>query len=346
VNTLNSRSRVLISACLALVLALAPVTSAFASTLSDKRAEAAAVQAKVDALKVKQEIASEQYNAARDRYDSVSAKVDASRRRLSRLQAEADTLQTALGNQADAMYRTDGTLGFIEALMSARTIEDFNSTLEMLQRVSEQNAATVSDLKTTEQQVAQEQQKLVAAQSDAAAQQSVMAANERAVKARLADQQQLLDGISADIKQILAARAAAEAAAAHAAQAGIDPGGNPPTSSKGAAAVWWAEKALGKPYVWGADGPSSFDCSGLVKWAYGHAGVSLPHYSGGQINVGSRVARANLEPGDLVFFGNPIHHVGMYIGGGRFIEAPYTGANVRISNLSNRGDYAGACRPS
>jgi len=346
VNTLKTRSRALISACLALVIAIAPAASAYASTLSDKRAEAAAVQAKVDALIAKQEIASEQYNAARDRYQTVSAQVDASQRRLEKLQAEADRLQTALGNEADSMYRTDGTLGFIEALMSSRTIEDFNSTLEMLQRVGEQNAATVSDLKITQQQVTAEQARLVAAQSDAAAQQSVMAANEKAVKARLSEQQHLLAGLSADIKQILAARAAAEAAAARAAAAGIDTGGNPPTSSKGAAAVWWAEKALGRPYVWAADGPSSFDCSGLMKWAYGHVGVSLPHYSGAQINVGSRVSRDNLEPGDLVFFGSPIHHVGMYIGGGRFVEAPYTGANVRISNLSGRGDYVGACRPS
>jgi cell wall-associated NlpC family hydrolase len=82
-----------------------------------------------------------------------------------------------------------------------------------------------------------------------------------------------------------------------------------------------------------------------MKWAYGHVGIDLPHYSGAQINVGARVSKSNLQPGDLVFFGSPIHHVGMYIGGGDFIEAPYTGVDVRISTLADRGDYAGACRP-
>jgi cell wall-associated NlpC family hydrolase len=125
----------------------------------------------------------------------------------------------------------------------------------------------------------------------------------------------------------------------------MDLGGNPPTSSKGAAAVWWAGKALGRPYVWAATGPNAFDCSGLTMWAYSHVGISLPHYSRAQYNSGPHVGRSHLKPGDLVFFGSPIHHVGMYIGGGQFIEAPHSGADVRISNLGNRGDYAGACRP-
>ncbi|HEY5505903.1 MAG TPA: NlpC/P60 family protein, partial [Coriobacteriia bacterium] len=263
--------------------------------------------------------------------------------------------QSALGNQADAMYREDGTLGFVAALLSSRTFEDFNSTMELIQRIGEQNASTVSQLKVTEQATQVQQQRLVNAQTDAATQQAVMAANEAAVHARLADQQKLLASLSADIKTILAQQAAAAAAAAaararalagrHTPGGGFDPGGNPPTSSKGAAAVWWAEKALGKPYVWAATGPNSFDCSGLMKWAYGHVGIDLPHYSGAQINVGARVSKSNLEPGDLVFFGSPIHHVGMYIGGGDFIEAPYTGVDVRISSLADRGDYAGASRP-
>ncbi|HEY5473421.1 MAG TPA: NlpC/P60 family protein, partial [Candidatus Limnocylindrales bacterium] len=114
---------------------------------------------------------------------------------------------------------------------------------------------------------------------------------------------------------------------------------------KGAAAVYWAEKQLGKPYVWAATGPGSFDCSGLTMWAYKKVGVSLSHYSRAQITEGARVSKSNLQPGDLVFFGSPIHHVGMYVGGGDFIEAPYTGAHVRITPLSNRHDFAGACRP-
>jgi cell wall-associated NlpC family hydrolase len=355
VNILKSRIRTIIALCVVAALVLGIGAPALASTLSDKRAQAAAVQAKVNSLIDKQEVASEQYNNARDKYLTLSAQVAATRRRIAQLQANTAKLQTALGNQADAMYRENGMIGFLTALLNARNFDDFDSTMQFIQRLGEQNAATIEQLKVSEQETMAQQQRLVVAQSDAATQQAAMAANAAAVRARLSDQQHLLATISKDIKKILAQQAAAEAAAAAAraralrsssgSGGGFDPGGNPPTSSKGAAAVWWAEKALGRPYQWGATGPNSFDCSGLVKWAYGHVGINLPHYSGAQIGVGSRVARANLEPGDLVFFGSPIHHVGMYVGGGDFIEAPYTGANVRISSLGGRGDYAGACRP-
>jgi cell wall-associated NlpC family hydrolase len=357
VNTLRSHIRSTLALALAVVLSVSIVSPAFASVLTDKRAQAAAAQTQIAALTVKQETAIEQFNSARDTYDAATAQVDASKARIAKLKAQTATLQTALGNQADEMYRENGTFGFLAALFSARSFEDLNSTIELIQRISEQNAATVAQLKATELAAAAEERNLVVAQASAAADKSKMAANEQAVHAQLAQSQQLYASLSADIKKILAQQAAAEAAAARArylaligsrgsgGSASFDPGGNPPTSSKGAAAVWWAEKALGRPYQWGAAGPNSFDCSGLVKWAYGHVGIDLPHYSGAQIGVGARVARANLEPGDLVFFGSPIHHVGMYIGGGDFIEAPYTGANVRIATLGNRYDYAGACRP-
>jgi len=79
-------------------------------------------------------------------------------------------------------------------------------------------------------------------------------------------------------------------------------------------------------------------------WAYAKVGISLPHYSQAQLNVGQRVSRKDLQPGDLVFFGSPIHHVAIYIGGGEMIEAPHSGANVRIASM-NRSDYVGASRP-
>ncbi len=104
-----------------------------------------------------------------------------------------------------------------------------------------------------------------------------------------------------------------------------------------------AYSQLGKPYKWGADGPDSYDCSGLTMWAWAKAGVSLPHSSRAQINSGRRVARSEARPGDLMFFGSPIHHVGIYIGGGSMIAAPQTGSFVSVRN-ANRGDYVGAVR--
>src|SRR5205807_9412848 len=97
-----------------------------------------------------------------------------------------------------------------------------------------------------------------------------------------------------------------------------------------AAAVNAAMSQRGKPYVWGAAGPDSYDCSGLTMWAWGQAGVSLPHQSADQQAMLPAVDRSQLQPGDLVFFGSPAYHVGMYIGNGNMIAAPHTGDVVRI----------------
>ena len=106
----------------------------------------------------------------------------------------------------------------------------------------------------------------------------------------------------------------------------------------------WAYRELGKPYVWGAAGPNSFDCSGLTQYVWAKAGVYLDHYTGSQWNEGRHVSQSELQPGDLVFFGSDLHHVGIYVGNGNMIEAPHSGANVRVSPY-NRSDYAGAVRP-
>jgi cell wall-associated NlpC family hydrolase len=102
---------------------------------------------------------------------------------------------------------------------------------------------------------------------------------------------------------------------------------------------------LGDPYVWAASGASTFDCSGLTQWAYAKAGVSLTHYTGNQAVQGVRVQANQLLPGDLVLFGGDLHHVGMYLGAGYMLDAPYTGAYVRIDQVSSFGDYSLAVRP-
>lgn len=106
-----------------------------------------------------------------------------------------------------------------------------------------------------------------------------------------------------------------------------------PSGSGGAVAVAAAMTRLGDPYVWGAAGPNTFDCSGLTMWAWAHAGVSLPHYSGAQYSTTSHIPVSDLQPGDLVFFADPGEHEAMYIGNGQVIEAPHSGAVVRIQPL-------------
>jgi cell wall-associated NlpC family hydrolase len=102
---------------------------------------------------------------------------------------------------------------------------------------------------------------------------------------------------------------------------------------------------LGSPYVWDAAGPTTFDCSGLTLWAWGHAGVALEHFTGAQVHQGRFVPADALLPGDLLLFGRSLHHVGMYLGAGYMIDAPTTGDYVKVQAVSDNGDFAVAVRP-
>lgn len=182
----------------------------------------------------------------------------------------------------------------------------------------------------------------------AQAQAAAAAAQERVVKARLAAQ--------AAASRQAAAASAAGAQGVPALQGILGGGGGgvtsngpvaggvapaPPPGNGGAgAAVAAAEAELGKPYVWGAAGPDAFDCSGLVMWAWDHAGVSLPHNAAAQWAATARVPVSQLQPGDLVFFDN-LGHVGLYIGGGQMVVADHTGVPVRYASIYRSGLMGG-----
>jgi cell wall-associated NlpC family hydrolase len=120
----------------------------------------------------------------------------------------------------------------------------------------------------------------------------------------------------------------------------VIPGG----STNAIGAVRAALSQLGVRYVWGGATPAQgFDCSGLTMWAYRQVGINLPHYGGDQWNAGIHVSKSQLEPGDLVFFYSDIHHMGMYLGDGKFVHAPHTGDRVRVADLSTH-PFAGAVR--
>ncbi|MGD0167568.1 MAG: C40 family peptidase, partial [Gaiellaceae bacterium] len=116
------------------------------------------------------------------------------------------------------------------------------------------------------------------------------------------------------------------------------PTGSVPASAVGTSVVRAAMTRLGDQYVWATAGPSTFDCSGLVVWAYAQVNISLPHYTYDQMSTGTPVSSSDLAPGDLVFFYGGAH-VGIYIGGGQFIHAPHPGTVVQVASLSS---YSGA----
>ena len=111
----------------------------------------------------------------------------------------------------------------------------------------------------------------------------------------------------------------------------------------GAKALDAALTRRGDPYIWGASGPSEFDCSGLVMWAYEQEGIQLDHYTGDQWTEGEHVSRDQLEPGDLVFFYADISHVGLYLGDGLMVDAPSFGQDVMVQKI-NWGIFVGAVR--
>jgi cell wall-associated NlpC family hydrolase len=117
----------------------------------------------------------------------------------------------------------------------------------------------------------------------------------------------------------------------------------PLSGTLGAMALRYALSRRGDPYVWGAAGPGQFDCSGLVVWAFSQEGVALPHYTGSLWDSGMHVSRANLRPGDLVFFFADISHVGMYAGNGLMVDAPTYGQPVQVQPI-NWNSYVGAVR--
>jgi len=128
--------------------------------------------------------------------------------------------------------------------------------------------------------------------------------------------------------------------------------GSGASATQGDIAANWALSQLGKPYQWGGAGPDTYDCSGLTMVAWSHAGAQLAHWTGYQWESGPRVPLDQLRRGDLLFFAtdtsdpSTIHHVGIYIGNGMMVDAPYTGAFVRIDGMYSPGGLIGAVRPA
>jgi cell wall-associated NlpC family hydrolase len=324
---------------LTITLVLGGASSAVAVPRDDNVAEAQRIRTQVRALDAELEIASEDYNEARSNYNVVTAKVNETQARLDQIIARQQELQHHLDTRVEGMYR-QGPLGALELLLGATTFEQFTTTWDVLRDLNSRDAGAVAELKEARAEATEVRAQLKASQAEAKAEFDVMAARTSEIKRQLAERKRLLAGVEGEIAR-LEREAEASARQRAAAYYGTEPS-NAPKSEVVAIAL----SKLGSPYRWGASGPDAFDCSGFTMWVYARVGVSLPHSSRAQYSVGQRVSKANLKPGDLVFFGKSrIHHVGIYIGGGNYVHSPHTGDVVKISSLVGRSDYAGACRP-
>jgi cell wall-associated NlpC family hydrolase len=322
--------------------------------------------AQVQQLGASLETAIAQYQYATVRLAKIQHDLRTNRHELRIAQANLKTSQRDIAKRLVTLYR-DGSPSTLEVIFGAQSLDDMMTRLDNAKTVSKLDARVLHNVQSSRRTV-KASGKLLA--HERALQQQIVAqraAKKREIESKLAEQRRLLSSIKGQIAQLEAAERARQLQIARAAQARLiaaksqqaqqqdqtvvgisatSPGADtvvaPPSQYQGAVA--YAMQELGTPYVWGGAAPGGFDCSGLVMWAYAQVGVSLPHSSYAQWNYGVPVSVDQLEPGDLVFF-DGLGHVGMYIGGGQFIEAPHTGAFVQISNLNDRmGDYVGARR--
>jgi cell wall-associated NlpC family hydrolase len=328
----------------------------------------AEVQGKVDTLLHQVDVATQKYDGTKEKTDQQNVTANKLLAQAAQKTQALNESRRILGQYAAAQYRAGGdttTTRYLLAPDPQALVDQVHLTSVLADR---QNAA-VASYRT--QQVAATQQRIEAAKSLAAltVQQAQLKTATADVQSKLSAAQHLLNNLTAQEKARLAALqaqqeaaarakaaafaaqqkaaqlAAAAKAAAQAAAKGTPPAPTAPANSSVAEqAIAFAQQQLGKPYVWGATGPGSFDCSGLTQAAYKAAGVSLPRTTYDQVNVGSRVSEANLQPGDLIFFFSDVSHVGLYIGNGEMIHAPHTGTVVKIAPITEMPFYA-AVRP-
>jgi cell wall-associated NlpC family hydrolase len=324
--------------------------------LADPKPSLREVEQRVNALNDKVDLANEHYSDSRLELAAANRRAAVALARVSAAETALSVIKRSMGAVAAAAYRSGGTDQFVQ-LVNTSTPQTFLDRASSLDRIAAGQSAQLAAAATARHRLDSARAAATSEQGKAKDVAKQMTAAKTEIESSLAEQQRLLSSLKADERrQLEAARASAARAAAAAASAArasrsravvaTDTGGtyNGPASGQAGAVVREAYNQLGKPYQWGAAGPSSFDCSGLTMWAWGHAGVSLSHSSRAQFGEGQHVSQGDLQPGDLTFYGSPIHHVGIYIGGGKMISAPHTGDVVKIQNAL-RSDYVGAVRP-
>lgn len=343
--------------------------AAAASDLTVARQRAAALRRDVARLELAAEVAVEDYLTAAGRLDRATSAYVSASRALGDAQSTSDDVELAAGQRARALYIAGGPVALYASVLAGGDMREVVDRAQTVQRLVDADHSLVTVRQQAVAYAAADADRLeLLAGRRTRLQRRTAAAADR-VATVLARQRALLAAADDDVRRLAeeqrrreeaaAARAAAAALAAAqqrqaeaaraAAARGITTQGAAGTAA-GTTAIAAAASVLGRPYVWAADGPSSFDCSGLTGWAYAHAGVSLPRTSRQQWYAGRRVPLGQLAPGDLLFWAydtkdpTTIHHVGVYIGSGEMIHAPHTGDVVKVAGLWMDG-YIGAVRP-
>ncbi|MFI2778254.1 C40 family peptidase [Streptomyces sp. ALB3] len=354
------------------------------ATPAEPRPSIEEVQKKVDALYRQAGTATQQYNQARtasaEQRSTVDALLEAAAKRADKL----NETRRELGNYAAAQYR-GGSIAPTATFFLADDPQAYFDQDQLMARMTSRQQKAVADFRTQQKEAAAKRVEATKSLETLTRSQETLRASKQQVQAKLAEARTLLSELTAEEKARLAElerekeaearrkaeelarqQAAAKEKAEQAAEdgkteeeAGTGTGGGTGTgtgtgggtgsdsgyATKAGKVLAFAGAQIGKPYVWGATGPSSYDCSGLTQAAWKEAGVDLPRTTWDQVEVGTRVATADLRPGDLVFFYDDISHVGIYKGDGMMIHAPKPGANVREESIYSMPIY-GSVRPA
>lgn len=293
--------------------------------------------------------------------ENIMAKINATNIKISRTKYNIKRIEEAInkaGKSIDseqglynqrlkAMY-INGPTGYLELILNSKSFIDFLERYELTKSIMKFDTDLIHSLQNKKKNIEYQKSLLVRQNNNLVTLQNQNKARLNELKATKSKQnslirtlesqrkkyQKIIDQYSNSINSTLKAIAEMKRRLQNSNSGG---------KYSSDALVVYAAKFLGVPYVWGGTTPRGFDCSGFTQYVYGHFGIRLNRVSRDQAKQGTYVSRKDLRPGDLMFFGSPIHHVAIYVGNNSFIEAPYTGANVRISQF-NRKDFVGGRR--
>ncbi|MGW1909637.1 NlpC/P60 family protein [Streptomyces sp. NPDC002076] len=331
------------------------------------------VEKKVDDLYRQAESATQKYNAAKERTGKQRGRVDALRDDVARRTARLNKAREELGSFAAAQYRTGAAAPDTATFLLANDPQDYFDQTQLMNRLTSREKSAVDDYIGEQAATMKKRREAAESLQTLSDSQHDLQTAKATVQKKLASARELLSQLTAQEKARLAAierqkeqeaaRKAAELAKQQAAQQQADSSSSSSTSTgsgsgsgstgsgstgstttsssydtKAQKAIAFARAQIGKPYVWGATGPDSYDCSGLTQAAWKAAGVTLPRTTYDQVNAGTTVSLADARPGDLIFFYDDISHVGVYIGNGMMIHAPKPGAYVREESIYYGGE--------
>ena len=364
-----SATRPLRSVAVAVALSLFVIPAlplaAGADQITDKQAEARQVADRLDALSQKVMDLNASYEVANQRLQDAQANIDDAQRRLDQANADLEATQQKLSSYAVQAYVSGNDPQSFNAILTSDTSEGSVKS-GYIESLSASRSDILDQIASTRAKVTAETTQLQQARDAAQAQADQAQAAKNQADAAVSEQEKIKSKVDGELSSLVQAeqqrRAAAAAAQAAAAQQAADAAAAqqarvatptspspvlrpdpvttpaPPPNGGAGTAVAAAMSKIGSPYVWGAAGPDTFDCSGLTLWAWAKAGVSLPHFTGSQLAVSRRISLSELQPGDLVFFwgpgdSGPPGHVGLYIGGGSMVHAPHAGSSVHVDSI-------------